>query len=406
MKTSVMNEEEFAYTPSAGRRSFAKPSFSKPTLGKSGPDLVSGNGKPDNGAPAPRKARLGKSSPGSGRRRNMPIVIILLVGLIAVAALYLKPTGSNQEPAQQAPSTRTRPSLTDSTPVVFRYAFAQGDTRSYNMTMDMNFVPHSDGAEPFSGMISSTMTINVVKRLADGASVLDVSISNVKVEPPTDAPSLPNDGAQMRITLAPDGRVLYFEGTGGVLGGVGSISNQLFAGGSHASDEAQSQFLFPRFADKAVKPGDTWKESSSFELPFGNEKTTVTATGKHRGFQNSSYGRVAKLHYAVQSPLNVAFTLSDLAKIAAQERAPGSDPIGVPTGLANAKFTMAGDMTMNADTLVLPSTSDLVKLDGTMKTTMHLAIEGIPSEAETVPRAMDFDATVRMSIVRIDRAGA
>jgi hypothetical protein len=420
MKMQFTEEEEFAYGPSAVKRTRLKPTLPKPTLRKPTlrkptlskpviePTLLTPDLPPDLPPDVPpRDERTPKKRLTSGsRRRSIPIVIILLVGLIAAAVIYLKPTGSKPEPP--APSVEA-PSLADSTPVLFRYAFEKGDARSYDMTIHMNLVPKGGegaGAQAFTGTITSTMTINVVKRLADGGSVLDVSINNVKLDPPPNGADIPTGGAQMRITLAPDGRVLYFEGTGGFLGGIGSAANGMFAGSTQASNEAQSQFLFPQFTDTAVKPGDTWKETSSLALPFGDSKTIVTATGKHLGYQNSSYGRVAKLDYKVQSPLNYEFARADLAKIAAGSQAPGSDPVAAQPGLENARFTIAGNMVMHANTLVLQKTSDLIKLEGTMKATMRIGMEGVPQLAESgQPQSIEFDQTLKMTIVRIDRSG-
>jgi hypothetical protein len=383
MKTPVAIDEEFAFTPSGPEPRRRAPSVPKLSLPRrEGPSRLSGIG---------------------GLRENprlVPLALVLLVLVIAAAVVLLRSGGSGD-----GSSGDTAAPLTDTTPVVFKYALAAGQTRTYDMTIDMNFVPRAEGAaQPFSGKVAATMSFNVVKQLPNGAIVLDVAITNVKIDPaPQGTP--PTDGSRMRVTLAPDGRVLYFEGDGNLFGASGGGTGSLFAGSSQATGKAESQFLFPQFPTEAVKQGDEWTESSSFPLPFGGDEITINTKGVHRGFEDSSYGRAAKIQYTIQSPFDIAMRLADLAKVAAEQT--GGEQIAVPPEVANAVFKLTGNMTMDAENLVLPETGDLVKLVGTMKASMALAIEGLPSsQAGGAPSSMEFDTTMTMSITRTDGATA
>ena len=167
------------------------------------------------------------------------------------------------------------------------------------------------------------------------------------------------------------------------------------------SDTAGSQFVFPQYPSNAVKPGDSWSEDSAFPLPFGDNKVTVHMSGKHNGFEESQYGRVAKFHHTITSPLDISFTFADLFA-SMGEMAGGSAP---PNGAENAAMRITGDLSMEADSLVLPGTSDLVRLDGVGKMKMHMQVQGIPEGADG-SGDVAIDTTMKVAMVRVDGANA
>jgi hypothetical protein len=272
---------------------------------------------------------------------------------------------------------------------VFAYALARGDKHTYDLTLTMNAVPAGvPNAQPFEGKVNATLAYEVVDEAADGSSTVAMTLQNMSMEPNMGT-AMPN-GTTLRVTIAPDGRVTNVEGAGGVFGAAGASLGAL---PGSPQDTAGSQFMFPQFPSDAVAPGDSWDEESTFPLPFGDNAVTVNVNGKHNGFENSQFGNVAKFHHSTTMPLNISFAFAELAQ------SMGDAAASIPPGAENAVMRITGDMSMDADSLVIPDTGELVSLDGDVKMTMHMKMEGLP-EGAGAPGDFAFTSTMDVAMLR------
>jgi hypothetical protein len=279
--------------------------------------------------------------------------------------------------------------------MVFRYAMAKGDKHTYDLSLSMSgVVAGVPDAPPIQGTVNATLGYEVIS--SDGSSsVVELTLSNVRAVPSMGA--VPGE-SRMRVTIAPDGSVTKVEGSGGVFGAAGASVGSLSSIPGSPSDTAGSQFVFPQYPSEAVKPGDTWSENTTFPLPFGDNKVTINVSGTHNGFEESPYGRVAKFHHTITSPLDISFTLAEV--FSAME---GAAP---PPGAENAAMRITGDLSMDADSLVLPDSSDLVRLDGTGKMKMYMQMKGVPQGADGAPTDIAIDTTMKIAMIRVDGANA
>lgn len=287
----------------------------------------------------------------------------------------------------------------------FRYAFETGDTRTYEIKMDMHATPVGvPDVEAMDGSMRAILTMSVVEARPDGSAVVDMEISDVQMTPPQ--PGMPAGLGSMRVTIGPDGAIRNVEGTGGLLGLAGLDPTAGFTGGPGApSDSTNSQLFFPQFPEDAVAPGDSWTESTTFPLPFGDEEVKITANGQLVDYKDTAYGRAAFLNYHISSPMTFEFSLAELfeAMLAFAESAgmEGGTATAPPPEVRNARFVFSGDMAMVADMLVLPESGDLVQLDGTVDMNIGITLEGVPPSLGA-PGEFSVDAEMRMSMTRID----
>jgi hypothetical protein len=280
--------------------------------------------------------------------------------------------------------------------LVYRYAFKLGDTRTYDLSISMNVVPSGiPDAEPFDGKVHGTVGLDVVDQQEDGSAVIELGMTNMTFEPAIGSGGF--DPGKLKLNVAPDGRISSVEGTGGLLGAAGAALNSTMTSTANPTDTASNQFVFPQFPSNKLKPGDTWNETSTMKFPFGGEAITMTVEGRHDGFEDTTYGEAAKVHHLVQSPLDLSFSFQEMfAEL-------GSATSGaIPSQLSSATMKITGDISMDTESLVMPSTSDLIKMDGTLKSTMRMVLEGAPAGAPTEPLA--FDATMKIAMLRIDGA--
>lgn len=328
------------------------------------------------GGPPPRAPR--------SRFLALPLALALIAGAAGVLVLRSSPSAEAQ---------------------VFRHAFQAGETRTYQMTMDLTATPEGiPDTETIEGSVQATMRMTVVSSYEDGSGVVEIDISDVRMEPAQ--PGVPTELGTLRVTVDPDGSISDVEGAGGLLSmtGVDPMSGFTSGGGSDASS---SQFFFPQYPADAIAPGDTWSESTTVPLPFGDDQLTIDVGGELLGYEGTRYGRAARLGYDIDMPMDMSFSMQELfdAMLAfTREFGPPGEAVSPPPAeFRDARFVFSGGMQMNAESLVIPDTSDLVQLDGTADMRFTVKLEGVPDGLLGDSNEMTIDAELKMSMVRVDR---
>jgi hypothetical protein len=338
----------------------------------------------------------------------------MLVGLLVIAAGGAWVVSHRDEPVTKRPQlAQPGRSMPKSEAVAFRYAFAPGDERTYDLSIDATTTaPAAPQEGSFGFKLTAKMTQKVVEKKKDGSLVLDVTMNDARlIGSPTGAggtsgsqsvPGFDGEAASMRITISPEGKILGIEGTGGPFA-FGSTSGASALGQQGGTSGAESQLLYPAFPSSKVKPGDTWTETSSFKMPFGDTDMVVSSKGRLVGFESSQYGRAARIHFAADAPLHMSFSLDELASAYGEGAT-------VPSGVAGTgRMFMDGGVTMTGYAVVLPDAADLVRLDGTMKSWMRIRLDGVPPQLSAgFPGASDgtINMVMQMSLVRTDAVSA
>lgn len=261
------------------------------------------------------------------------------------------------------------------------------------MDMGIKLTPRGGpSAQPFKGRVRASMNITAFDKRSDGTTIVDLSLTDVRTAPQRGAPS---KGGRLRLAIAPDGRVTNVEGTGGVFSIAGVDPGSLLGGsGSNPADTTSSQVLFPQYPANAIEPGDTWSHTTTAPLPFGDGKVEVRTDGRFEGYTDSPLGRAAKIGLRITTPIDYTVTVADLAKA-------NTGAVPTPAAPSDARIVLDGETVTASTALVLPGTSDLVRLDGKTTMTVQMKVEGVPAEQlEGAPSDYVFDATITMSIVR------
>jgi hypothetical protein len=341
------------------------------------------------GLPAPRTA--GPSLSGlkvAGRKpRRSRLVAALGAGLVVVlVAAFFVLRGGGSAQGQ-----------------VFQYALEPGHKQVYDLTISLNGVAAGvPDAPPIEGTLSAKLAYEVVSRDGNG-TVVEFVLEDVRTDPPS-ALGSGQSATKLRVTIAPNGSVTAVEGAGGVFGAAGSSMNSVSSLPGGPSDTAGSQFMFPEYSVNKIAPGDGWNEETTVPLPFGDASVTVKTIGTHNGFgDDPAFGRVAKFHHAITAPLDMEFSIAEL--FSAMGESLGGDAGSVPQEAADVVMKITGDMSMDADSLVVPETSELLRLDGTAKMSMRMVMEGLPDDAGA-PGDLAFDLTMKIGLVRVDGATA
>lgn len=265
------------------------------------------------------------------------------------------------------------------------------------MDMGIKLTPRGGPeTEPFKGRVRASMNIAAIDKRSDGTTIVDLTLTNVRTEPQRSA--TPLESGRLRLAIASDGRVTDVEGTGGVFSIAGVDPGSLLgASGSNPADTTSSQVLFPQYPTNAIEPGDTWSRTATAPLPFGNGKVDVRTDGRFEGYTDSDLGRAAKIGLTITTPIDYAVTVAELTK------ATTSSGTAAPTPAAtkDARIVLDGKTVTSSTAVVLPGTSDLVRLDGKTRMTVRMVVEGVPAEQlQGAPSNYAFDATITMSIVR------
>lgn len=265
------------------------------------------------------------------------------------------------------------------------------------MDMGIKLTPRGEqSTQPFRGRVRASMNVAAVDRRPDGTTLLELTLTDVRTDP--ERAGAPLQGGKLRLAIAPDGRVTDVEGTGGVFSIAGVDPGSLLGGGAGApADTTSSQVLFPQFPTNAIEPGDTWSRTSTAPLPFGEGSVEVQTDGRFEGYTNSPLGRAAKIGLTITTPIDYTVSLAELTKATAESGAPVPTP-APPDG----RIVLDGRTVTASTAVVLPGTSDLVRLDGKTTMTVQMAVEGVPADQlRGAPANYAFDATITMSIVRV-----
>lgn len=341
------------------------------------------------------------------RRTSRPLFVALLsVVVIAASVAVVLTQGTESAEA-----------------VTYRHAFTAGETRTYDLSMSMDMTV--DGApdeDSISGRMTGTMTMSVLEVHDDGSALVDVTVSNIQVEGVT-PDQAPFDGQQeqtVRMTIAPDGRVVSVE-SGSLdflpIGAPGLPGESSPTGGS------SSQLLVPQFPDDGIAPGDRWSETH--EVPLVDEETKkefeeegapfplpvdgameVTVEGRHDGFEETEYGRAARIHQDIHMPMDLEFPLGAffaafIEGLGGAFAGPDQPAPTVPPELMDAVMLMQGQMDMAADTLVRVEDGDLVRMDGEMDMDMRIEMRNLPQEfSQGAPSDMTMRGTMTMHVLR------
>lgn len=288
--------------------------------------------------------------------------------------------------------------------LVYTYAFEPGQTRVYEMKMDMKVTPQGlpemgqaiDGA--LNGTLKAKVTMKTVEVRKDGSAVLELTMSNLRGTGPLGVGA--QIGSQtMRMHVSSNGEILGVDGQGLF----GALDPTMMFGVStgDAGGTFGSTSLFATFPDKALKPGDTWTQTQRIPFPFGDQELTVSTSGEHEGFEDSSFGRVARMSMTIRMPFNIAFNFADILSFAAKVggRAVESE---VPAELRSARMVMSGGMNGDMTALMPPGRGDLVKMVADMKMDLGTNIENVPAAfTQGAPQSFKMLADMRMEMVRI-----
>lgn len=276
----------------------------------------------------------------------------------------------------------------DEPAAAFTYRFQDGERRSYTLDMRVRIAPRTDSAaEAFTGRVRASMDVIAVER-SGRSTVVDVVLDDVVTEPVR--PGARVEPGTIRLTLAPDGRVTGVEGTGGLLSLAGVDPGALVGAAGGAAGGAGSQVLFPQFPTEQLEPGARWSRTTRVPVPFAGTSATVRFDGRFEGYADSPRGRAAWISTTMTTPIDVAATLADLARAAGAT--PGPDAAG--------SVAIDGRTVTQSRALVIPSTGELLELDGTTTLGADLHLDGVPGADA---RGYGFDATITMAIERDDR---
>lgn len=301
-------------------------------------------------------------------RVQLGLAIVIVLALAGVGAAFV---------LRRSPSGEAR---------VFRYAFAAGEERLYEMDMKVRITPDEGQGAPFEASVRGMMTLSVVDRRSDGATVLDLSLDELETAA-GEAPAVPAEGGDMRLTVARDGRIVDAAGRGGLFSAAGLGA----AGTGGAVEGMGAQLLFPHYPDDPLAPGDGWSRTSTIPLPFGSQQARVASEGRLEGYEQSPSGHAARFDLTVTSPIDYTVTAAELA------RASGATGYEPPEG---AELTVDGRTVTEADALVVPSTGELLELEGTTTMSARMTAGDSAAEAQGSQNGYAFETTITMSLVR------
>lgn len=314
----------------------------------------------------------------SRSRRRAWAVVGLTTAVLAAAALGLLANGRGTAEA-----------------VVYAYALRTGDTRTYDMEMSVD-VDSSEGLPLPDGAVrqrmAGTLSTKVVEVHSDGSATIEMTFD---LRPRADgADAFGPTRSTQRLRIERDGRIVSSEG---------SMPFSFFPGES-AMGGAGSFGLFPTYPAEAVRPGDTWERSYAVPFP-GARGRTVKVEGKHEGFENTRFGRAARIRHDVSVPVELTFPIGQfMAGFAPTfgQTAPWPRPLGgtMPEA-AGAEIRFDGSMKSSGVSLVLPDGSELVEGHARMTTVMAMKMSGFPTDARNgFPSSMSIKATLTLDVVR------
>ena len=279
--------------------------------------------------------------------------------------------------------------------LVYAYALEEGQSRVYSMSMRAAFTPRGipGVAEKINETMTGKMTMKVLDVADDGSTLLEMSMSDTKVSGNLSEPGEVQNGT-VKMRISKSGELLSMDGSSFM----GFDPSEFFGLPREGKQQSiGSSNLLPSYPTRALEPGDTWSQSSDIPIGFGNSTMHVSMRGEHLGFEESTYGRVARMKARMTMPLNLSFTFAEIMDLNGEA---ASEPM--PPGLEKARMVMDGTMAGDAATLVVPDTCDMVTMGMNMKMDVTMRLENVPSEiAAFLPPDFGMVGTIAMKLNRI-----
>jgi hypothetical protein len=188
-----------------------------------------------------------------------------------------------------------------------------------------------------------------------------------------DASSLP----PMTLRIAADGRILEAAGL--------SFTGQ----GSGTSFPGTGQYT-PLLPDHPVKPGDTWSDSYSQDLPFGMGTLDYTATSTLDRYESVDGTRTAVVTTRFELPLDFTIDLGKMLKALGGRGGTGG------RNLSSATIAYGGKGSFSMTAWLDPVGGRLVRTSTTGRFHMTMEMSGVPN----APGTITFDGTFRQDLER------
>ncbi len=307
-------------------------------------------------------------------RQGFPALVLSFVVLVAaVVGLVVRPADAH----------------------VFRYVLEPGQTRTYSMSMRSVFTPQGIAgfAESIDETMTGRMTIKVVEVRTDGSTLFDLSLFELSVS----SSSAPPESGSMRMLVSNSGKLIDIEGTG-ILGGF-DFGALLGVANKESGETFGATSILPSFPETAIGPGDTWTETEEVPLPFSDTKLQVNVRGEHQGFQDTTYGRAARVFTKTSAPFDFGFSFADILQLAG-EALPAE--LNAPE-IRAFRMVVSGKMLGDLTALVVPDTGDLVRMQMDMKMNFGFRFENAPAEFALSggPESFSMLGDMRMKLDRI-----
>ena len=298
---------------------------------------------------------------------------------------------------------------------VYSYALEVGQTRVYAVSMQMSLRPQGFSVpgedEAIDETITGKMTMTVVDVAADGSAAIEMTMTEMTGGASAAGPSEP-----IQVRVSKTGEVLSVEGGG--LPGI-DLSTLLGGSGSGSSSSLGSMNIFPVYPSDAIAPGDSWTEDLDVPLPFGDGKMHITSSGKHEGFEDTRYGRAARVRMTYDAPMDLSFTFADLMGMLSEAftsggtgssgtgtSGPGKPPgTAMPPGLDRTRMVIGGRMDGDMVARAIPETGDLVGMQVDMDIDISMRVENVPQELSVLmsgmPSSFEMVGDITMTLDRI-----
>lgn len=313
----------------------------------------------------------------SSRRSGWPALAAAFAVLVAaVVGIFVRPAGAS----------------------VYAYALTPGQTRTYAMSMRMAFTP--SGIPGVAGTVRETMTGRMTMKVTDvaddGSTTLKMTMTDVRASGELAEPGEFQNGT-ITMRISESGELLSVEGPNFF----GMDPSDFFGGTRQERTKdtsVGSSNMLPSYPSEALEPGDTWTQTEEVPLGVGDNTLRMTMDGEHAGFEESAYGRVARMKMRFQSPLDVSMSFAEALGLTGD--AAGAEEL--PAELRAAQMVMRGSITGDLASLVIPDTCDMVTMGMNTKMNVAIGLENVPADvAAAMPANMRMVGTMAMKLNRI-----
>jgi hypothetical protein len=331
-----------------------------------------------------------------GKGLLVAIVAVLVLALLAgVAAAVLVTRTSSRERRDSATASPAAPSLPRQPKL--RISFQGDESRTYAVDIKMSLKGSGTGefADDSSGesidfRMSGTMKLDVVERLPDGSTRIEIKFPNISVSMSgpgfsqnLDASSASEFGKAMtqRYLIRPDGSF--------TLESVGGADVGAEIGAPPVTGSGSSQFgpfaPAPILPDHDVKIGDSWKQEFETKAPFDGGSFKFKVTSTYEKDDSTKWGRAMVIRSAIQMESSGQIAPSEM------EGASGGPSAG---NMRPLNYQMSG--TLNAKYWFVPELGEAVKVDVERPSTIRMTGEFTDRSLGT----MSFEMDMTMSMDR------